>query len=948
MLYSRLQEGLDENESILALIQHRVNAEYAYARALTQGPLVSCASEPIFPGAVDKARASYNNGSTLTAQAIRNVSNSVTTSEATRHMQIAKGLEASILEPFGRWAVAHSDRVRNSWSLVDESVAALEHKTQDVKKRQNAYETRCWYADEADDDVRFAPSLQAHATQKEGDAHESPSNMKRFSLRPKSPAVQDANITPNTQNQAQEKADERLGGDSSVEHKKPDEVTHIASTAQNPVTPPKDDVEAQKLKRRETLRQQFGFKERKSSNTHERTQSMDASTKPSEQTYSRLSSYWNLTKERVQDSHALAQVRAVVNGLSDPRHVRLRRDAEAAERAYQDTLREHDKLRCQAEEVLFHEYKLAQKWEMDRVAAIQSVLLAWQKVIGAPMDDSRVSAMSKVDPLKHIQQIVHKYRTGSFRPSALVFRPYYHDDMYMVAGMTNGGFGMDLIAAAKSAVLNAHGTTIPGQGSAAMPTLPPVFHALLTALERSYAEQSRWVPRTGEASDEVINAEKRRIWLYEVPLSRTHDLRRKLCDFYASRRGVQDGYSGAPDQMLDAVDAPVLAATVKLWLLELNSPLIMFPLWDELMTIYEAARVRSVSVSEDVRSEERVRSMEEPLLRDLSAVLCRLPKLHLTCLDSLLAHFYKLVKTTPVANESDDMYFTKLGLAMGGTILRPSSTLPSLVFSELPALLLRDLVKHYEVLIPPLMRQRAKEADDLSPYKQPQLQRRRTTLVDERIKRSSLSGLGTPPNSLQRRATQMETRYVSAPSSRPMSTMTTSRNQQQHGARSVTLSHLQLVKGPIHETASALTNTDEGEEQHEQHDPETPDTSFQSSTNTTMIDGGTPTPVRIETSSVSPPTSSPSSTYPPKDKSQVGLNSSEPLSRNVETTEMTNAQSPNFAPNHRQPQPQHETVSHQHDAPSHADTTASVSPSSQAPRRPRQSVRGPRGPRQVS
>ena len=40
VLYSRLQEGLDENESVLASIQHRVDSEYAYARALSQGPIV--------------------------------------------------------------------------------------------------------------------------------------------------------------------------------------------------------------------------------------------------------------------------------------------------------------------------------------------------------------------------------------------------------------------------------------------------------------------------------------------------------------------------------------------------------------------------------------------------------------------------------------------------------------------------------------------------------------------------------------------------------------------------------------------------------------------------------------------------------------------------------------------------------------------------------------------
>ena len=47
-------------------------------------------------------------------------------------------------------------------------------------------------------------------------------------------------------------------------------------------------------------------------------------------------------------------MRAAVSGLSDPRHIRLRRDAETAEQRYQAAVRALDEARCRAEEVLFH------------------------------------------------------------------------------------------------------------------------------------------------------------------------------------------------------------------------------------------------------------------------------------------------------------------------------------------------------------------------------------------------------------------------------------------------------------------------------------------------------------------------------------------------------------------------------------------------------------------
>ena len=111
-------------------------------------------------------------------------------------------------------------------------------------------------------------------------------------------------------------------------------VSHAESVAS--ASPSLSEAEAQKLKRRETLRQQFGFKARKPSESSHPSETNETS--PHERQKSRFSSYWNLTMERVQDSQALAQVRAAVTGLSEPRHVRLRREAEAAEKAYRDAI----------------------------------------------------------------------------------------------------------------------------------------------------------------------------------------------------------------------------------------------------------------------------------------------------------------------------------------------------------------------------------------------------------------------------------------------------------------------------------------------------------------------------------------------------------------------------------------------------------------------------------
>ena len=749
----------------------------------------------------------------------------------------------------------------------------------------------------------------------------------------------------------------REGTQESVQQATPSDasgVSHAKSVAS--ASPSLSEAEAQKLKRRETLRQQFGFKARKPSESAHPSEANEASSH--ERQKSRFSSYWNLTMERVQDSQALAQVRAAVTGLSEPRHVRLRREAEAAEKAYRDAIVLQDKLRCRAEEILLHEYKLSQKWESDRAVAIQRVLVAWEQAMRAlsgVTDDDKLSRTDRapIDPAVHIQHLVMNYRTGPFRPVAVVFKPYYHDDVFSVAGMTNGGFGMDLMAAAKGAALSAHTTTTlaaPGS-SLTMPTLPPVFHALLSALQRSYAERSRWIPKSGASTDETIHAEKRRIWLYDVPLVKVHELRESLSDFYDQNRGMNVFESTAPDQLLDTIDAPVLAATVKLWLLELNSPLLPYSVWDEVVTIYEAARIRFLSLRKEA-SEHEHQALVEPLVQGLSTVLSRLPKLHLTCLDSLVAHFYKLVKNTPT-EETEDVYLSKLGLAMGRAVLRPNSTLPSLVFSDYPALLLRDLVMHYEVLLPPLMRQKAKESDmkGLSPYRQSPLLRHRSMLVDERIKRSSLQSLGPPPNGmLQRRFTQIESRHSSAPHSRTSSAASRTNSVGSNG-RVLSLNHLQLDISPVQGVSEAVsTKTTASETPTKPNCPSqnyhTPDTSSGIEHPDIMASMTTPTPVRISEAPAPPPKmDSPGMSQAHQARQKLFETASDAA------TTSTAASTPSLNPASNPDSHLEKPVVTPEQTPSSQASAQPAAPDvhGTTPVRPRQSnVRGPRGPRQVS
>lgn len=149
---------------------------------------------------------------------------------------------------------------------------------------------------------------------------------------------------------------------------------------------------------------------------------------------------------------------------------------------------------------------------------------------------------------------MERYRTGPFRPTAHVYESVAHDaaDVF---------FGLDLRKWA-------------GEGGWASlrvapedkkDTVPPVLTALLSALNNAY---------TKIQSDE----EKRKMWVYEVPLQMVHHLREAINALPLDKP--------IPDAFFEKCDGPVLASTIRLWLLEVNPPVALWEGWDDIKKIY--------------------------------------------------------------------------------------------------------------------------------------------------------------------------------------------------------------------------------------------------------------------------------------------------------------------------------------------------------------------------
>jgi hypothetical protein len=72
--------------------------------------------------------------------------------------------------------------------------------------------------------------------------------------------------------------------------------------------------------------------------------------------------------------------------------------------------------------------------------------------------------------------------------------------------------------------------------------------------------------------------EKRKAWIYEVPLTAVHHLRESL--------NAVPPEQPIPADVVTKYDAPVLTNAVKLWLLELDPPIALWEGWEDLRRLY--------------------------------------------------------------------------------------------------------------------------------------------------------------------------------------------------------------------------------------------------------------------------------------------------------------------------------------------------------------------------
>ncbi|GFZ50185.1 hypothetical protein JCM24511_07940 [Saitozyma sp. JCM 24511] len=395
-------------------------------------------------------------------------------------------------------------------------------------------------------------------------------------------------------------------------------------------------------------------------------------------------------------------------GASDePLHIRLRREATKADEVYKDAVRVSEEKRLEMEERIERGLRLWERWERERLAVVKQVLKQYEDALArlpgrlADLQSGTSLSVEAFNPEADIKALIEGNRTGPFRPQPHVYESIESD-------IPDVNFGIDLRKWAGDQGWRASISAPPRPKGA----IPEVLEALLKALNEMYTE----------AQDE----ERRKSWIYEVPLHETHALRNAI---NSPSTSVEDMIG-----VIKQFNVPIVAGTVKLFLLELNPPVLGWEGWEDAKAVYPAGK--SLLDSDFGADQER------DMTSAVTSVLGRLPGAQLYTLDAVVKHLKELIDSTKT-EESNEVYITKLALSVGRCILRPQYETEMTIQDRTPSLFLADLINVYPTVFPPLIEKKKKEVDRVMPI------RKRTALVDERISRSSLPEEADPQRLLE-------------------------------------------------------------------------------------------------------------------------------------------------------------------------------------------------------
>ncbi|KAI9744308.1 MAG: hypothetical protein M1818_002460 [Claussenomyces sp. TS43310] len=683
VLFSKLQQGIAENQQVLTIARMRAEAEDVYGMRLGEiGP------------ATDKITGGFSKDDGASVRkAYDGVRNEM--EEAARtHRKIASSIRELVVNPFTRWCGAHESRVQGSQDELQGRIKHHDRQADAVKKLRSQYFNKCRLVEDIEEENKLAfqePSVAETSSPKQkqiipeikvqdredsddedpieiGDEVYQPEQVKKIlthilqTIRLGETKVPILGTYQNTTSGAEivEYVQQHMRS-TSVSHAErigQDLISHGFLRLIGNVGNTFANSSKMFYQWRPQAFKVTGLPEKKVPLS--RTFSMasaESTESPVVGTVSEYLANWNLVSQHPNETPA----------------ERLRREASEADQRYKAAVRKLDLLRCQLEECMIEHLKFMERCELDRLKAIKAVILDFSGAIGnvIPSLQSTVDKMllyqETVQPLGDLRYLLENYRTGSFAPKVVVYDNYYNS-------ADEQTFGVDLEARAR----------------ADKKRVPNIVTTILTFLDNHYPDME---------GDEA----RRGVWLVDVPLPVTHRLRAEI-------------NNGKPvsSEVLERYEIPIVASVLKLYLLELPDSLVSSHVYEIVKTIY------TTPASE---------STDSARVAVLTNTLIQLRLVNIATLDAIMTHFTRLIELT----SAEEGYVATLAHNLSTCILRPRAENSMTLEEKHSYRLIRDLFAHKDAIFGEL-----KRASSLSHSASVSGQRPRAISTDESNRKANM------------------------------------------------------------------------------------------------------------------------------------------------------------------------------------------------------------------
>ena len=630
-LFAKLSQGIVENEEVLSLARRRAEHEEAHGQRL-----LNQASDSFRKGGFQR-----DDGAT-TKKAFEGMVHELEESGKC-HAKMAQNLQSMVVKPFGKWTEEHTARVRQSEKELMAKIKLWEKQQQDVKRLRLTYFNKCRLLEESDD-VHQPDEEPAPAPVEEEDT---PVELgERVYSTPQLKQLFSHMLTDIPQRETRLPI---LGTFPNVSTG--DNITkwiskHLQADLHDSESFGQDLVDNGFL-RHLGVGSTFANSSKLQFQWRDKALILAGRLRPGENSIINKATQVPFVGEYVS-----TYVPNPVHANEKP-HERLQREARESDEGYRASVKRLDSLRTDMESTINEHFKFMERCESDRLKALKAVMMDISASISNVIPslksscDTMLAFQEGISPMNDLHFLVESYRTGAFLPRTVTYENYYN-------ALEDQTFGVDLELRAR----------------ADKKRVPNLVFSILSHMDEHYP-------------DLQDDDQRRRVWLRNVPLHYIYDLRAKI-------------NNGKPveQEVLEQYDPAIVAATLRMYLLELPDSPISASLNDA---------VKSMYATEPASDEERIGS--------IVSLLATLRLSNIATLDALMTHFARLMDLTSAPDE----YRTAWATQLAPCILRARSatagnsgvgTAPAASLTErYPQKLLLDLLKHKQDIFSALKKQ---------------------------------------------------------------------------------------------------------------------------------------------------------------------------------------------------------------------------------------------------